>query len=300
MLGSATHTFFALPELVFLLSTYVPKSDLTQCILVCKEWSRHFQLQLWAVLTLDYRFIELTNAAPSPTTMALTRNLGHLREVIFPDSDLPHLQLLIQGLPGQPNDTVTQPGSLSTNLKRIDFSYDVEAEHDHDHLGLITKPLLTLLNNNPRLTYLRVFVEMTEIEGIAAALSKLLHLQHLTIDSDFNPDDIAEPLLFLRSCLALPELTELHFVNGTQMHWDNGDETTVRRELQAVIHEASVVRFSRSSNAKKIKYLTFPSSYHGRKNPLPLLLFKSGLLDLTKMEILGFGPDASIKEIELV
>ncbi|KAF9948670.1 hypothetical protein BGZ70_002129 [Mortierella alpina] len=265
MPGSATHTFFAIPELFCLLSTYVQAYDLTQCVLVCKEWSRQFYLHLWAVLNLDDRFTTLMNVVPSPSATALARNLGLIREVIFPDVDLPHLQLLIQGLPGQVNDTVTEPGSLCTNLTRIDLC-DVDAEHDHDHLDLISKPLLTLLNNNLYLTYLHVYSEITEIEGIAAALSKLLHLQHLTIDADSNEGITPEPLLFLRSCLALPELTELHFVNGTEMSWDDGDETTVRRELQAVIHETSM----------------------------------SNLLDLKKVEIPGFGPDTSIQEIEQV
>ncbi|KAF9942630.1 hypothetical protein BGZ70_006115, partial [Mortierella alpina] len=136
------------------------------------------------------------------------------------------------------------------------------------------------------------------IEGFPAALSKLQHLQHLTVHSHTNPDNVAKPLLFLQSCLVLPELTELHFKDLTGMRWDDGDEFTVRRELEAVIHEATVVRFSRSSNAKKIKQLTFPFNSHECTNPLPLLLFKSNLLDLKRVQIPVFGPDASIQEIE--
>ncbi|CAO3567089.1 unnamed protein product [Mortierella alpina] len=227
------------------------------------------------------------------------QEFGHIRELVFPDVDLPHLQPLIQGLSGQLNGTVSKPGALCTNLSRIYFE-DIDRNHGDDHLDLISKPLLTLLNNNLRLTHLHVFAEITRIEGFTAALPKLRHLQHLTIDADFECVYIGEPLLFLRSCLALTELTELHFVDGAEMYWDDGDERAVRRQLEAVIQDASVARFSQSTAAKKIKQLTLPSNRQGSSNPLPLLLFKSNLLDLKKLEIPGFGPDASIHEIEQV
>ncbi|CAO3567088.1 unnamed protein product [Mortierella alpina] len=227
------------------------------------------------------------------------QEFGHIRELIFPDVDLPHLQPLIQGLSGQLNGTVSKPGALCTNLSRIYFE-DIDRNHGDDHLELISKPLLTLLNNNLRLTHLHVFAEITSVEGFTAALPKLRHLQHLTIDADFECFYIEEPLLFLRSCLALTELTGLHFVNDAEMYWDDGDERAVRRQLEAVIQDASVARFSQSTTAKKIKQLTLPSNRQGSSNPLPLLLFKSNLLDLKKLEIPGFGPDASIHEIEQV
>ncbi|KAF9943919.1 hypothetical protein BGZ70_005256, partial [Mortierella alpina] len=298
MPGSAAHTFFAIPELFCLLSAHVPQSDLTQCSLVCKEWSRQFQPKLWVNVIFTERFMRLINEVPSPAATALTRNLGHIREVIFPAVNPSHLQLLIQGLPEQLNDTVTEPKSLCTNLRLIYFR-TIDSDR-LDRLDFISKPLLTLLNNNLRLTYLYVFVDILNIEGFSAALSKLQHLQHLTVHSDSETDYIPEPLLFLRSCLGLPELTELHFESGVEIHWDDGDEATIRRELEAVIHEASVVRFSGRDDAKKIKQVTFPSNCEKRRNPLPLLLLKSNLLDLQECVIPGFGPDASLQEIEQV
>ncbi|KAF9944003.1 hypothetical protein BGZ70_005162, partial [Mortierella alpina] len=92
----------------------------------------------------------------------------------------------------------------------------------------------------------------------------------------------------------------LHFGVNVEMYWDDGDVTTVQRELEAVIHEASVARLSRSSRAKKIEQLTLPPNFHGRWNPLPFLLFKSSLLDLKKLGIPGFDPEVSMQEIEQV
>src|SRR4051812_27020179 len=87
MHGSAAHALFANPELVVLLSTHLPKSDLTQCTLVCKEWSRQLQPKLWANVELNLRFFTLMRAKPSPTATAFTRNLGHIREVSLPYTD---------------------------------------------------------------------------------------------------------------------------------------------------------------------------------------------------------------------
>ncbi|KAF9944741.1 hypothetical protein BGZ70_004377, partial [Mortierella alpina] len=92
----------------------------------------------------------------------------------------------------------------------------------------------------------------------------------------------------------------LHFGVNVEMYWDYDDVTTVRRELEAVIHEASVARFSRSSRAKKIEQLTLPPNFDGYRNPLPFLLFKSNLLNLKKLGIPGFGAEVSMLEIEQV
>ncbi|KAF9943684.1 hypothetical protein BGZ70_005582, partial [Mortierella alpina] len=174
------------------------------------------------------------NAVPSPTATALTRNLGHIREVIFPDISPSRLQLLIQGLPNQLNDTVTEPGSRCTHLTRIYLN-----DLDLNNVDHIRKPLLTLFNNNLRLTHLDVVHEVFGIAGALTALSKLQHLQHLTVRSTFGCGILPEPLSCLRCWLALPELTELHLGQNVEMYWNDGDEMTVRRQLEAVIHEAS-------------------------------------------------------------
>lgn len=49
-------------------------------------------------------------------------------------------------------------------------------------------------------------------------------------------------MILLQSCLALPELTELIFID-LEMCWDDGDEAKVVRQLEGVINEASITRF---------------------------------------------------------
>ncbi|KAF9279216.1 hypothetical protein BGZ68_008060 [Mortierella alpina] len=262
---------------------------------MCKDWSRQVQPRLWKDLIINSHFIELLNMAPSPTATALARNLGHIREVNFHRANQHQLRLLVEGLPEQLGGIVNEPSTVCTNLTRIDLHVV-----DFQLIDLMSKPLLTLLDYNPRLTYLNVFIDIFKIDGVTTALSKLRHLQHLTVQSDDQTMDIPEPLLFLRSCLALPELTELHFVDEAEMHWDDGDETTIRRELEAIINEAAITRSSRGTNAKKIKQFTFPSNRGGRWNPLPLPLLKSNMLDLSTFHIPWFGPAANIQEIEQV
>ncbi|KAF9954711.1 hypothetical protein BGZ72_004350 [Mortierella alpina] len=197
-----------------------------------------------------------------------------------------------EGLPDQLSDAVKEPDTLCINLTRINL-FDL----DIDYLHLISGPLLTLLNHNTRLTHLDVTRDIFEIEGVPAALSKLRHLQHLAVHSDHEDIDIQQPLLVLQACLALPELTELNF-DGLEMRWDDGDVIAVRRELEAVIEEAAIARYTRNSNAKKIKLLTLPGNRVGHGNPLPLLLLKSGLLHLETFELPWF--EADIQEVEQV
>lgn len=93
-------------------------------------------------------------------------------------------------------------------------------------------------------------------------------------------------MVILRSCLALPELTELKFID-VEMCWDN-DKTTVMCELEDVKYEASMARASHFPNAKKIEYLQLPSNCAGLWNPLPLLLLKSDCWTLKPAKYLGF------------
>ncbi|KAF9945760.1 hypothetical protein BGZ72_000993 [Mortierella alpina] len=281
---SAAHTFFAIPELVLLLAKNVDVPDLLQCSLVCKDWSRQFQPILWTEFDFNIETIKLLNTDPSPTREALTKNLGHIRKLDFTCVDHLQLQLLIQGLPDQLGDTIKESGTLCTNLTEIEVF-----ELDMDHSDLISRPLVTLLDHNPRLTCLDVSCDIFTIDGVPAAVSKLWQLQHLIIRSLSTLPGVQNPLEILQSCLALPELIELYF-DMVEMRWDYGDETTVRRELEAVINEATIARFTRNSDAEKINLLTLPCNIAGRWNPLPLLLLKSNLLDLERCEIPWFGP----------
>ncbi|KAF9945476.1 hypothetical protein BGZ72_001292 [Mortierella alpina] len=231
---------------------------------------------------------------PSPFKAAMTKNLGHIRAVEFTVADDTQLQALIQGLPLHSSDTFTDPGALCTNLRRISIQ-----DFDIDRLHLMARPLVTLLDHNPFLTHLNVSSEFFKIDGVPAAASKLLHLRRLAVHSYSPSARIPEPLLLLKACLALPKLTELNFWS-LEMCWDDADEATVRRAMAAVIKEATILRFSRSSNAKKIKSLRLPSNRTGLWDPLPLLLLKSDLLDLETCDIPWFRPDADICEIEQV
>ncbi|KAF9964746.1 hypothetical protein BGZ70_006002 [Mortierella alpina] len=172
---------------------------------------------------------------------------------------------------------------------------------DFEALEFMSKPLVTLLDYNPHLTRLVVTYEIFEIDGVSAAVSKLWHLQHLDVRSCLQEHaTMKNPCLFFQSCLALPQLTELTFHRDMEMYWDHGDEITVVSRLKAIINEATIARFSHNPSAKKIKLLRLPANLSGIRNPLPLLLLKSSLLDLETCEIPWFREDATIQEIEYV
>ncbi|KAF9290534.1 hypothetical protein BGZ68_006770 [Mortierella alpina] len=99
------------------------------------------------------------------------------------------------------------------------------------------------------------------------------------------------------SCLALPELTKLTFHRDIAMFWDDEDETTVVRKLEGIINKATTSRFSHPG-AKRIKTLQLPCNPTGIRNPLPLLLLKSKLLDLETCEPPWFRRDARTREIQ--
>ncbi|KAF9947046.1 hypothetical protein BGZ72_010910 [Mortierella alpina] len=174
---------------------------------------------------------------------------------------------------------------------------------DRNGHELMSRPLVTLLDYNPRLTYLNLPFDFFEIDGASAAVSKLRHLQYLQVhpsNCDPSMSTIQKPFLLLQSCLALPELTELRFVRDVQMSWDDEDSTTVARKLAAIIHEATLARFSRNPAAKRIKSLQLPTNLSGIWNPLPLILLKSKLVDLETCVIPWFRPDVTPREIQWV
>ncbi|CAO3567104.1 unnamed protein product [Mortierella alpina] len=286
---SAAHTFFAIPELVVSLSTFVPLPDLTRCMLVCKEWSRQFQPQLWSVIVFDYPFNKLLKLDPSPTKEALTRNLRSIRTVDIIYANDAMLHLLIQGLPCAVRDS--DEHNLCTDLRRIYFQ-----DFAKQCLDPLSWQLGILLDHSPYLTHLEVPSDFLEYDAVQVAISKLWHLQFLKIRCLRAP--FREHYAFLQCCLALPELTELIFVDGAD--WDDGlqNNTTIIQLLESIISKATTTRLSRNCNAKTIKSLQFPSNTAGVWNRLPFLLLKSSLVDLETCEIPFFSPDADGGEIE--
>ncbi|CAO3566988.1 unnamed protein product [Mortierella alpina] len=147
----------------------------------------------------------------------------------------------------------------------------------------MSEPLITLLDCNPHLAHLDVKYGFFDVHGVSVAVSKLHRLQYLKVHSyDHQEPTIHKPYLFFQSCLVLPELTELTFSRDMELTWDHIDQATVVRSLEAIIHEATIARSSETPCAKRIRTLRLPSSPSGISNPLPLLLLKSGLLDLER------------------
>ncbi|KAF9936483.1 hypothetical protein BGZ67_002344 [Mortierella alpina] len=72
------------------------------------------------------------------------------------------------------------------------------------------------------------------------------------------------------------------------------------RNLEAIINAAVIGRFSQNPTPKRIKTLRLPANLSGIRNPLPLLLIKSKLLDLETCEIPWFRGDVTTWEIEQV
>ncbi|KAG0273997.1 hypothetical protein BGZ95_010201 [Linnemannia exigua] len=84
------------------------------------------------------------------------------------------------------------------------------------------------------------------------------------------------------------------------MHWDEGDKNMDMSDPETIIREDSIARFAQNRNAAKIKSLKLTRIRYGARNPLPLLLLKSNLLDLKSCEIPWFLPDADMEEVEQV
>ncbi|CAO3566659.1 unnamed protein product [Mortierella alpina] len=281
---SAALTVFAIPELFLMLGLNLP--DIARCTRVCKAWSRHFEPILWTDICPDRRLADSAEGTPSPPwTAALIRNLPHIRTVRLRQNSAALLRLLIQG-------SATDPSTRCTNLKQLSLSMNVYFER----LGLFSPYLPTLLDLNPRLTHLNLSFELLLIDGVKAALSKLEHLQHLAIHAEGKFDG-SETFSLLRACLPLPSLTGLFL----DMEWTGCFSEKSIPDLETVINEASIARFSRNPTAAKINTLWLPLDISGgQNNPLPLLLLRSNLLDLRSCQIPWFSGSADPNEIEQV
>ncbi|CAO3566986.1 unnamed protein product [Mortierella alpina] len=287
MTQSAAHTFFAIPELVVLLSLHVHRRDLPRCVRVCKDWSHHFEPILWRDLSMNKRVAKQMATIPAS---GLATRLHHVQALYLHRANDTQLSLLAQGLPYHLGGTVQEPRRGCTNLKQIYF-FEV------DDGELVSRPLVTLLEYNPHLTRLDVPYDFFNVDGASAALSKLWHLQYLGVHGEGT---VPKPFLLIQSCLCLPELTELTFHRDVDMYWDHINGNTVVRKLEAIINDALIARLSFGPTAKRIKTLQLPVNHTGIRNPLPLLLLKSRLLDLETCEIPWFREDAAAQEVQQV
>ncbi|KAF9964979.1 hypothetical protein BGZ70_005643 [Mortierella alpina] len=290
---SAAHTVFATPELVLLACGYLPAPDLARCSLVCKAWSRQFEPILWARFCPKQR--DADSSTDTPVVIAgLMRNLPHIRTLDLSVVDRTALQALTS-----PFDLADQDQSmLCTNLRRLKFGHVKYAPPDSASISL---HLTALLNHNRLLTQLDLSYVFLASNAVLAAIADLERLQHITITSFVGAGTCREALLMLKACLHLPELTELHFID-MDLNWDEVDKNKEKDmpDVETIIKEASIARFSVNPTAAKIKSLRLPSNRYGARNPLPFLLLKSDLLDLETCEIPWFPKDADPKEIEQV
>ncbi|KAK3839908.1 MAG: hypothetical protein J3R72DRAFT_446964 [Linnemannia gamsii] len=296
MPNSAVHANFAIPELALLVSAHLTRSDLARCILVSNDWSRLFEPILWTNLCLTQRYahsysdVDLTPAI----TAALKRNLSHIRSVTVYFHQATLLQELAYGLRPQSGDSAEDPSTLCTNLRRLEMK-DIY----YRSLHLFKPHLVTLLDHNHRLTHLFLPFEFIRERKVPAAISKLRSLQHLSIYSIDGCARSREMLPLLQACLPLPELTELLFMD-MDVDWDENDKNMDMSDPETIIREASIARFSQNRKAARIKSLSLARNRSGTRNPLPLLLLKSNLLDLESCEIPWFPPDADFEEVEQV
>ncbi|CAO3566658.1 unnamed protein product [Mortierella alpina] len=214
----------------------------------------------------------LSDMRHSPMKDALIRNLPHIRTVKCFVANAALLQVLTNG-------SSTDSSQPCTQLMRLEIK-----KLDYELADITSRYLATLLHLNQCLTQLEFPIEFLNTEAVSASLSKLENLQRLTVSSTCRCEG-KQAIVLLRSCLRLPNLTQL-FIK-LDMWWPGNDQGIL---LKAVIEEASVARFSRDRNATRIKSLQLPSNRNGGNNPLPLLLLKSKLLDLESCEISWFDP----------
>ncbi|KAF9964964.1 hypothetical protein BGZ70_005672 [Mortierella alpina] len=156
--------------------------------------------------------------------------------------------------------------------------------HDaHDHL---MQPFTILLYNNHFLTHLTLPLVALECDRVSHAVSRLRHLQHVTV-LYWKEWAVGSrgTLSLLKACLPLPNLTELNM--NTTVYWydeeeEMSDDTkdSVRQQLETIVRESAIARFSQNPSASKIKLLHLPICWGIEMNPLLVPFLTSGLLDL--------------------
>ncbi|KAG9324322.1 hypothetical protein KVV02_006568 [Mortierella alpina] len=272
MRKSAVHAVLSTPELILLVSSHLPPYDLAQCNLVCKDWSRQFEPIIWTDLSRRPHHDETLSDASLKA--ALIRNLPHIRALWSFSADETLLQVLTQG-------SATEPSTFCANLKRLEFE-DV----GYERLDRISLYLATLLDLNHRLTHLELPFEWSNI-NLDVKTGKS---EGLSTTSTMQCEGNRAISSLLQACLPLPSLTQL--LIELDLIWDDGDQCVP--DLKTTVKEAAIVRFSRNPRATKITSLRLPSNRSGCWNPLPLLLFKSSLLDLQSCEISWFDESTNL------
>ncbi|KAF9990992.1 hypothetical protein BGZ75_007175 [Mortierella antarctica] len=225
------------------------------------------------------------------TTTGLIRNLPHIREIQLSLFHYDLLWELAHGLPQdpQPGNSLIVPSTLCTNL-RILVLYDTR--------DIPLPPLVSLLNHNHRLTHLTLpLIDYDIDDAILAAISRLRSLQLLHFDARGDTIKSSRTIvLLLQACLPLPHLTALFL--DLDMDWDDEVKDSSVPDLEIIVKEASIARFSQNLAASKIRRLQLPTCKERSRNPPLFLMFESNLLDLSYCMIPYFSEDTRPEDVE--
>ncbi|KAF9563055.1 hypothetical protein EC968_005019 [Mortierella alpina] len=305
-LGSAGHTVFTTPELSSTVFVALTPHDLTRCIRVCKEWSHQAEPVLWRHFCYGgLRHKRLS----TETTLGLIRNLPHIRTVELTARDLTVLQELAHGAThtSQPGDPTIGPSATCTQLQRfmLESSETLDKHLLFDPYVVKDFPsvfsnIITILNHNLHLTHLSFPCPNVESnDPVLAAISNLKGLQYLCFnksDGEKYPALSATSIsLLLRACLPLPKLKEL-FVN-CKIYWNTKVDGTEVPDLETILKEAAIARFSQTPTPGKIKALQLGDYLENSDRPLALDFLRSDLLDLESFTIPSFDDSSDIQEL---
>ncbi|KAF9948477.1 hypothetical protein BGZ70_002204 [Mortierella alpina] len=299
--GNAIHIVLAIPELTCELFSNLTSHELANCIRVCRYWMHHLEPVLWTNFCNGGR--RRTKLLPE-TTAALIRNLPYIRTIELTLQDHAVLQELAHSTThaSQPGDSASDRGEPCTQLRRLTLENSYRFE---EYLGymkpecinardfsLLLSNTITLLNRNPLLTHLTLpFPDVKPDDPILAAISNLKGLQYLAVQSNgVSPIHTRSVSLLLRACLPLPEVTELRI--NSHVRWVDRVHDMDIPDMETIIEEAAVTRFSQTPTPGKIKALELPSRPESSSNPIALSLLKSGLLDLESFTLPQFAGDS--------
>ncbi|KAF9945336.1 hypothetical protein BGZ70_003887 [Mortierella alpina] len=135
-------------------------------------------------------------------------------------------------------------------------------------------------------------------DPVLAAIYNLKSLQYLAVHSNgLSLITTGSISLLLRACLPLPKLTELR-INSRVHSVDIVEDGMDIPDMETIIEEAAVARFSQTPTPGKIKALELPGRPESSANPLAPPLLKSGLLDLESFMVPQFEDDSDPSEVE--
>ncbi|KAF9962288.1 hypothetical protein BGZ70_008079, partial [Mortierella alpina] len=304
---SASHVVFTTPELAFTLFASLDPHDLTQCIRVCKDWMHHAEPVLWR--NFCYGGLRRKRLSSS-TTSGLIRNLPYVRTVELTVQDLAILQELAHGAAqvSQPDASAADPCAPCTHLRRLTLeSIDTLGDESFYFEPYLLKDfppvfsnIVTLLEHNLRLTHLTFpFPDVSSGDPVLAAISNLKGLQYLAVNSNGSSEISTWSLsLLLRACLPLPELTELCI--NCKVHFVKKVDDVDVPDLETILKEAAIARFSHTPIPGKIKALQLPQRAESSRHPLALAFLKSDLLDLESFMVPPFEDESNSGEVQLL